>query len=307
MKKIIKKISISVLSIFLITNLCSFNIFAENSENSKILSDSICSYNTDIKTKNLFNGITITEFYSVLNNLSSKSYSYSELKDIIANIHRNVEIYVDSIDKNNKTNQEYMIKISDAVDNLDEQYNKLNNLNYRNSSVTTKSLSWRFGDILYYGTMQNNANGEKSLTGHTAVLSTSARYVIEAATTGSNGAKVFHWHVVNLWSNTTGVKQYRVASWLGNDASVSKRTKAVNYGLKQIGEPYSLKTTLSNEDKWYCSKLTYRMWKEGGYSLQPLSNYTNIGGYLLILPVDIVNDSNTWLYKRWGSELPTYA
>jgi len=300
-----KKTFISILSsVVLITNLCSLTTFAETPKN---ISTSICSYNTNTEAKKTFNSIQIKDFYSELRNLSSKSYSHSEIKNIIANVHRNVEIYLDGVDKNNKINQEYMNKISDAVGDLDLQYNKLNNLNSVNYSVTAKSTSWRFGDILYYGALQNNANGEKSLTGHTAVLSTKSKYVIEAATTGGNGAKVFHWNVSNIWSNTTGIKQYKVASWLGKDASIEEREKAVKYGLNQVGEPYSLKTTLSNESNWYCSKLTYRMWKDGGYSLQPLSNYTKINGYLLILPVDIANDSNSWLYKKWGSELPTNA
>ncbi len=59
------------------------------------------------------------------------------------------------------------------------------------------SGGWREGDILIYKAGSNNALGETSLTGHTAVLSNRSNYVIEASKTEHNGAKVFHWNVSN--------------------------------------------------------------------------------------------------------------
>jgi hypothetical protein len=269
----------------------------------KDVSSYITSSTSSISSKEVFSKTSIYDFYTSLNKVAGKKYLSSEMKTVSINVHKNIEIYMETLDKKNKNNQQYIDKIIELKSSIDNQYNSLN---YAKTAVA-KSGTWRYGDVLYYGPFCNNGNAEKSLTGHTAILSTTDKYVIEAATTSSNGAKVFHWSVDKLWKEASGVKQYKIASVLGKDASESERKAAVKYGLNQVGETYSLKTTLDNEDKWYCSKLTCKMWDTAGYNLRPLKNYLNIGGYLIITPNDIAVDANTWTYKNWDKTDPTYA
>lgn len=166
-----------------------------------------------------------------------------------------------------------------------------------------QSSRWRYGDILVYITGSTNANGEKSLTGHTAVLSTIPYYVIEASKTKSHGAKVFHWDRKYLWKGASGIRQLQVTSSDGKAASFNDRFKAVQYGLEQVGEPYRLRTPLSNTDEWYCSKLTYAQWKSVGYDISGIQKWRN-NEFRLIIPDQILHDSNTRIIKYWDRELP---
>lgn len=174
---------------------------------------------------------------------------------------------------------------------------------YINGEIGVNATSWRYGDILYYPAFATNGNGEKSLTGHTAVLSTTSNYVIEAAKT-LNGNKVLHWSVSKLWADASEVQQYKVTSKLGTNATTTERTDAVNYGLAQVGEPYNLYTTIWSTDEWYCSKLTNAQWDSVGYNLQSSNAYT-LNGIVIIKPIDITLDLNTRLVKEWGTTLPT--
>lgn len=174
---------------------------------------------------------------------------------------------------------------------------------YINNEIKTMSKSWRYGDILFYGSGSNNAIGEKSFLGHTAVLSTTDYYVIEASTTRSNGAKVFHWNRKKLWDGASGIKQLKVTSKFGKNATPTERKKAVQYGLDQVDKPYRLKTTIWSTDEWYCSKLTNAQWDSVGYNLQS-SRAFFIDGLLAVLPSDIIADANVRLVKNWGTSLP---
>ena len=171
-------------------------------------------------------------------------------------------------------------------------------------TLTRSSLAeWRYGDILYYGMGSDNAVGEKSYTGHTAVLSTTTYYVIEASKTTSNGSKVHHWNRNNLWKGATGIKQYKETRKLGTDANYYERQQAVDYGLRHIGQPYKLKTAWWTEDEWYCSKLTNAQWSSVGYDLRSASGLT-IGGFLIVTPGNIISDLNVRMVKNWGSQVP---
>lgn len=139
----------------------------------------------------------------------------------------------------------------------------------------------------------------KSTMGHTAVLSDTRGFVIEA--TPYNGrARVFNHAVSNIWNRVDGVKQYRVTSTFGKSATAKQRESAVNFGKVQVGKAYGLKTGTGSNDVWYCSKLTYRQWKYAGYdvasaplTLFPINNGIQITRRNNILPVTITLDMNT--------------
>lgn len=83
----------------------------------------------------------------------------------------------------------------------------------------------------------------------------------------------------------------------------AQRKKAVNFGKDQVGKSYGIKTTLITNNKWYYSKLTYRQWSNAGYDLKGPGG-TLIGGYTLVIPLDIRLDANTRLIKNWKTSLP---
>lgn len=235
-----------------------------------------------------------------INSLVSQSGSVLESQANV--VHEEVDRYVKSLSsKELENNLDLLGELVEKVDALDEQVNKENA--HKNQ---TTSVSWRFGDILYYGVGSKNAVGEKSFTGHTAVLSTTNYYVVEASKTKSSGNKVFHWNRTNLWQGASGIKQYKVTSKLGTNATAAERRTAVSYGLNQVGKPYSMATTIFSNEKWYCSKLTMRMWYNAGYDLRGTRGLT-IGGILAVIPYDITIDLNTRVYKTWGNTTPGHA
>lgn len=211
-------------------------------------------------------------------------------------IHIDIDDYLSSVDTSIFYDSEIQLEMTEKLGELDlkvEQFNKFSAL----------ATSWRYGDILYYGIGNKNAAGEKSFTGHTAVLSTTDYYVIEAARTKNNGAKVHHWNRDKLWSGASGIRQYKVTSKLGKAATTDKRKQAVKFGLDQVGEPYALRTTIGSTKKWYCSKLTNAMWDDAGYNLQSINAY-KINGLLAVIPYHITVDANVRLKKSWGKSLP---
>ncbi|WP_243388307.1 YiiX/YebB-like N1pC/P60 family cysteine hydrolase [Bacillus kexueae] len=230
----------------------------------------------------------------------------------INNLHIKVEDYLNSFQNNDIYNSPSLEELVEKLDKLDLKANSLKSKKYdiktsvdvQGLASTSSSKNWRYGDILYYGVGSDNAAGEPSFTGHTAVLSTTDYYVIEASKTSNSGNKVHHWNRSNLWKGASGIKQYKVTNLFGKDASATQRKEAVNFGLKQKGDPYKLKTALWTNDYWYCSKLTMRQWYSAGYDLRGARGM-HLSGYVLVIPLDIRIDANTRLVKDWGSTLPS--
>jgi hypothetical protein len=231
--------------------------------------------------------------------------------DQVNNIHVEVEEYFNSLDE---TVQSYEYEaLAEKLDELDLEANIVQGEEEDSDSILmdgteeSNSLSatkyWRYGDILYYGIGSDSSAGEPSFTGHTAVLSTTDYYVIEASKTSRSGNKVHHWNRDKLWKGASGIKQYKVTTLLGRNATAAERKMAVTFGLNQKGEPYSLKTALWNNNYWYCSKLTMRQWHTAGYDLRGARGL-HWSGYLLVIPFDIRIDANTRLVKNWGTSLP---
>ncbi|MEE6451125.1 hypothetical protein RAH41_11190 [Gottfriedia acidiceleris] len=231
-------------------------------------------------------------------NVSNDSLSRENFINELNQIHIEIEDFLKSLESDSFYNTQVHIELIDKLGELDLKVEQ-----YSNKNLLRASKSWRYGDILYYGIGNNNAAGEKSLTGHTAVLSNIDFFVIEAARTKSNGAKVFHWNRDKLWKGASGIKQYKVTSKLGKDATATERNNAVKFGIEQIGEPYALKTSIWSTNAWYCSKLSNAMWNHVGYNLQSSNAYT-IDGVIAVLPRDIIADANVRLIKNWGKALP---
>lgn len=246
-------------------------------------------FNTFVESK-------VTEISSLI------SQSANDLADRANVIHEEVDEYVKSLSSQEVENNMDLLEI--LIENLDAIDDQVNAKNESENGIT--ATSWRYGDILYYGIGNSNAVGEKSFTGHTAVLSTTNYFVVEASKTNKSGNKVFHWNRTNMWQGASGIKQYKVTSKLGTNATAAERRAAVNYGLNQVGKPYSMLTTIFSNDKWYCSKLSMRMWYSAGYDLRGTRGLT-IGGIIAVIPYDITIDLNTRLHKTWGSSTPGYS
>ena len=192
--------------------------------------------------------------------------------------------------------------LADKMDELDLL--KASIVGNEEEGSTARTGTWRYGDILYYGIGADNAAGESSFTGHTAVLAVNPSYVVEASKTSNNGAKVHYWNVKNLWKGASGIKQYYVHEY-GDDsarATDKQRNAAVAFGVKQKDKPYAIRTPLWDDDSWYCSKLTYRQWYEAGIDLIP--PIPGAGVLTFVLPLDIRMSAATSLTKDWGTTLP---
>lgn len=228
------------------------------------------------------------------------------------NLRTEIDNYIDN--ENFNFSEEDPINIENLVDSLDALDYYLPDESDDEAQFSTMSASngylWRSGDILYYpmGAQLYNSKGKagKSKMGHTAVLSNDEGYVIEA-NKFEGAALVFENPIQRTWNYADGIKQYKVTSKTGKSASGTDRSIAVKYGLRQVGKPYGLKTTLFSDNVWYCSKLTYRQWKHAGYDLQsgPLVYASSLGipglvsGQILV-PLSIALDMNTRHVKSWG-------
>jgi Spy/CpxP family protein refolding chaperone len=77
-------------------------------------------------------------------------------------------------------------------------------------------------------------------------------------------ARGYGWGVRHDDSNWFRTHYSRVAV-LGVHTSASTRTSAAGYARAQLGEPYTLTTSKTNQSKWYCSKLVWASyyWRSG--------------------------------------------
>ncbi|WP_110114792.1 YiiX/YebB-like N1pC/P60 family cysteine hydrolase [Bacillus sp. CGMCC 1.16541] len=264
-------------------------------------------FHTYAQEGNSDEGLITAEFekkIAVVDELLALEVGYEqEEQDAFVNrvnqIHIDIEDYLTSMETDIFYELNQYRELSDKLGELDIKADPYLN----GGEMQAMATSWRYGDILYYGSGSNNAIGEKSFTGHTAVLSTTDYYVIEASKTANNGAKVHHWNRSNLWKGASGIKQLKVTTKLGTNATTTERKKAVDFGKNQVGEPYKLKTSIWSTDAWYCSKLTNAQWDHAGYNLQS-SRAFYIDGLLAVIPDDILMDANTRVLKTWGTTLP---
>jgi len=113
--------------------------------------------------------------------------------------------------------------------------------------------------------------------------------VIEAPTIANHGAKVFRWHLRNMWQGLTDVREYYIqgATWANYD-------NAVQFSKQQAGKPYSLKKFLYDKSAYYCSKLIFLAYLEVGFNL------LNSVFQAAITPSDLALHYHTRLYRNIG-------
>jgi len=70
----------------------------------------------------------------------------------------------------------------------------------------------------------------------------------------------------------------------------TKRAAARTYCRSQLGEPYDIGSSKSNQSAWYCSKLCW-----SSYRYTSSVDLDGDGGYW-VWPIDLVNDSQTSLF-----------
>lgn len=106
-----------------------------------------------------------------------------------------------------------------------------------------------------------------------------------------------------IWSaNTTPVngvqreapRKYRAydgayALWVPT-ASSTKRAAARSYCRAQLGEPYDIGSSKSNQSAWYCSKICW-----SSYRYTAGMDLDGDGGYW-VWPIDLVNDAQTSIF-----------
>jgi hypothetical protein len=128
-------------------------------------------------------------------------------------------------------------------------------------------------------------------TGHAGVFDGS-RYstlyspaVLSANTSPKNGVQYEYCSKYRTYDRAWGL-------WVPNYAWVG--TAVRNYCRSQLGEPYNIASSKSDETSWYCSKLAWSGWKRTA-SLDLDAD----GGYW-VWPVDLVNSPRTAAFGYWN-------
>lgn len=83
------------------------------------------------------------------------------------------------------------------------------------------------------------------------------------------------------------------------------RERAVVYARKQLGEPYSIKTSKWNESKWYCSLLVYKSYSKSvtGMYLETYGRSYDIKAGPMVTPADLVDSPRSQIYFTWEKEI----
>jgi uncharacterized protein YycO len=72
----------------------------------------------------------------------------------------------------------------------------------------------------------------------------------------------------------------------------SKKSGAVSYAERQLGEPYTLFTTRNSTDSWYCSKLIWAAYMSQGIDLESTINA------MMITPGDLLESPHTSVFYQ---------
>ncbi|GBU11104.1 hypothetical protein AwErysi_07200 [Erysipelotrichaceae bacterium] len=157
---------------------------------------------------------------------------------------------------------------------LGEQKIRNNSKQQTNYNIGSSNWAHRVGNVLY---TPESKSYNIVRHGHTAIISSKQNFVIEATTTATNGAKVFHWHYSNIWKKGNYKSVYELSPLFMEKG----RQWVVNYALRQQHKPYGITQKnwlngmwipLAAESSWYCSKLIYMSYRHGaGYDLQASS------------------------------------
>lgn len=194
--------------------------------------------------------------------------------------------------------------------------------NRKNSSGLMTRIFMISGGTPFASTKWNDRTGNTLYTpesksfhlvrhGHAALISNRDQYVIEATTTATSGAEVFHWSYDNIWKKGQFTKVYELYPLF----MTTGKQWSVNYALRQVGKPYAITKGMgwipcSDERSWYCSKLVYMAYRFGGqYDL--FANTRTVGeihssGYV-VRPKAIFLSRNMGVYQYIGAnDVGTY-
>ena len=144
--------------------------------------------------------------------------------------------------------------------------------------VKTRSI-WDLvapGDIVIDHTMAQIGNTNAYL-GHAAIVSENKNYVWEILGYGHVVEKNSTW---NYYNNNTSVQSWNYVPSVYTDTTLLNKVATSPSSYK--GKSYGLTNSKTTSDKFYCSKLVWRAWKDvagldldndGGYSVYPLDIY----------------------------------
>ena len=209
------------------------------------------------------------------NDVNNKEEIRSQAKSIIG------DFMQDEYEKDSTLYQDENIKeILNEIDKIEMEVSAFNEkgAGSENTKATRSAWSQRRGNIL----ISLSASTYGFQHGHAAILSDKEGMVIEALPKPG----VIQQSASKYWSTVNDEREFYVdkATWANYDG-------AIKYAKNQIGEPYKIKTTLSNTSEWYCSKLVYKAFDSQGIDIGP----PGLVKPLIILPANIYwNDSVMW-------------
>jgi uncharacterized protein YycO len=264
---------------------------------SVILGSVFNPINSLAKEKSLTYDQVIQELETTKLELESTNNLSQQKKEKISEEYAN--LVGDFLASNQELSQEKVSKIVNSLNEFDvllyDVEKEKGNANFGSKSINYKkadkdsssnneasfaaaSTLWNGkGDIL----LSMDAKTWNIPHGHAAILSTAKDYVIEAL---PRPGVIMH-SASKYWSTVSDDVQYYVKG-----APDSAYTTAANYATAQVGEPYTLETTLYDTSKWYCSKLVFKAWQSVGYDLGSVS-------FGAVLPNAIAADVDTIAYK----------
>jgi hypothetical protein len=99
-----------------------------------------------------------------------------------------------------------------------------------------------------------------------------------------------HGFAVGYESRTKWMEEPSVGVLRVDGRTDAKAVAAVTYGAQFAGKPYSVFTSRTNNNSWYCSKVVYRSWLSQGINLEPTPWFTDPW----VTPQDLWDDNNTY-------------
>lgn len=124
-----------------------------------------------------------------------------------------------------------------------------------------------------------------SLTDHVAIVY--SKYLLIEAHPDNAGGKVDYRD--NNWKS----RYKNIKAMYVKGSSGTQKSNAAEFARAQIGDPYSLAMSRSDETRWYCSKLVWRAWYKQGVELEGRT-YEPRGNY--VTPGDILDSPNTTVF-----------
>ncbi|HDR7518063.1 TPA: septation ring formation regulator EzrA [Bacillus mobilis] len=184
------------------------------------------------------------------------------------------------IDELKTTHPEEAKELYSKIDDPAYSQNELNGLvALAGSALGTK------GDVLV--SYEINSGSSSIGVGHTAIVSKDSSRTIESfakswSPTGKDGVQYYP----NTWKGRSKV----YGLWV-KGANNTKYLNAASYAQGQIGKGYNWSFFDKNRtDKFYCSQLAWRSWKNQGIDID------NVTWDTVVTPMELVKSSNTTIF-----------